>query len=59
MSSPTFPLPKQDHAMDERQKPEAKRPQARIERYPFTQPGGKVVTIEHDIDAGTTRVIEP
>jgi len=35
-----------------------KKAAARTEWYPFTQPGGKVVTIEHDIDAGTTKVIE-
>lgn len=43
--------------MDEKQKPETMLPKARIERYPFTKPGGKVVTMEHNLETGETKIV--
>lgn len=30
---------------------------ARTERYPFTKPDGEVVTIEHDLETGQTKIV--
>lgn len=35
----------------------AKKAAARTERYPFTKPNGEVVTIEHDLETGQTKIV--